>query len=96
MNVLFITSDQHRADCLGIAGHPCIQTPNLDRLAVEGTVFDAAYSDCPVCIPARTTLITGRQAHHNGCPAYREGFRITRDPSTLLARSWARPVTGRP
>jgi len=84
MNILFITSDQHRADCLGIAGHPCIQTPNLDRLAMEGTVFDAAYSDCPVCIPARTTLITGRQAHHNGCPSYQERFRVARDPSTLL------------
>ena len=36
MNILFITADQWRGDCLSSGGHPCVQTPNLDRLAADG------------------------------------------------------------
>lgn len=77
-NILMITSDQHRADTLGCAGHPIVQTPHLDALAFAGRRFTEAYVDCPVCIPARTTLITGREAHHNGMPDYAENFRVSR------------------
>lgn len=83
-NIVLITSDQHRADALGIAGNPVIQTPNLDQIAHEGMIFDRAYSDCPVCIPARTTMITGRQAHHNGVPSYSEDARIGRERPDYL------------
>ncbi|MEM8875417.1 MAG: sulfatase-like hydrolase/transferase [Planctomycetota bacterium] len=75
-NILLITSDQHRADALGHAGHSCLNTPHLDLLAHQGTRFDNAYVDCPVCIPARTTFITGRRAHENGCCSYSEAFRV--------------------
>ncbi|MEO1235406.1 MAG: sulfatase-like hydrolase/transferase [Planctomycetota bacterium] len=75
-NILLITSDQHRADALGCAGHPCVRTPHLDALAAEGLRFNRAYVDCPVCIPARTTLVTGRQAHRNGLPEFARGQRI--------------------
>ena len=78
-NILLITSDQHRADAMGVAGHPVVQTPHLDQLAFEGVRFTRTYSDCPVCIPSRTTIITGRQAHLNGIPAYNDQGRITRD-----------------
>jgi len=72
-SILLITSDQHRADCLGVGGHPCIQTPHLDQLASEGIRFRNAYTGTPLCVPARTTMITGLQAHHFG-PKSDEGL----------------------
>lgn len=58
-NILLIHADQHRFDCLGVNGHPQLQTPNLDSLAAEGMNFTQAYTAIPVCIPARNSLITG-------------------------------------
>lgn len=83
-NILLITSDQHRADALGAAGHPCVRTPHLDLLAHQAVTFDRAYTDCPICIPARTTLITGIQAHHNGMAAYASDFRVRRPREAFL------------
>ncbi len=60
MNVLWIMTDQHRADCLGYTGHPLVQTPNLDRLAREGIVFENAFCQSPVCMSSRACLMTGR------------------------------------
>ena len=59
LNLLFIITDQQRFDALGCAGNPVLKTPNLDRLAKEGARFAKAYSACPVCVPARTTILTG-------------------------------------
>ncbi len=78
-NLLLITSDQHRADTLGVAGHPCVETPHLDLLAYQGTRFTNCFADCPVCVPARTTLVTGRRAHENGQPEYAGSWRLERD-----------------
>lgn len=83
-NILLITSDQHRADSLGCAGHPVVRTPHLDALAYQGMRFEHAYSNCPVCIPARTSLITGLQAHRYGMPAYCEEYRIERPREKFL------------
>jgi arylsulfatase A-like enzyme len=83
-NILLVTSDQHRADTLGCAGHPCVQTPHLDQLAYQGIRFDNAYVDCPVCIPARTTLITGRRAHENGKAEYAGKWRLQRPREAFL------------
>ena len=60
MNVLWIMTDQHRADCLGFMGHPVAQTPNLDRLAATSVVFDNAFCQSPVCMASRAVLLTGR------------------------------------
>lgn len=65
-NILLIMTDEHRADCLGIAGHPVVQTPNLDAVAAAGVRFTRAYSACPVCVPARRTLLTGQRARTHG------------------------------
>jgi len=62
-NVLFIISDEHQARALSCAGHPIVQTPNIDRLAARGTRFTAAYTPCPICVPARASLATGRYVH---------------------------------
>ncbi len=58
-NVLLITTDHWPNSLLGVNGHTAIQTPTLDTLARNGTRFTRAYSECPVCVPARKTLMTG-------------------------------------
>jgi len=65
-NIILIMTDQQRGDCLGVAGHPTVETPNLDQLAGEGTYFPHAYSETPSCTPARATLLTGMDAWHTG------------------------------
>ncbi len=59
-NVLLIMTDQQRWDALGYSGNREIKTPNLDRLAKEGVYFQNAYSSCPVSVPARSVILTGR------------------------------------
>ncbi|HWR50239.1 MAG TPA: arylsulfatase [Bryobacteraceae bacterium] len=65
-NILFLMTDQHRADCVGAAGNSVIRTPNLDRIAREGVTFQRAYSSTPTCTPARTALLTGLSPWHHG------------------------------
>jgi len=59
MNVLLITLDQFRGDCLSSAGHPLVQTPNLDALAAAGMRLDRHYSQAAPCGPGRASLYTG-------------------------------------
>lgn len=73
-NVLFITTDQHRGDCLGADGNPYIQTPHLDQLSYTGVRFDGAFSECPVCVPARRSMLTGLS------PYSHRSFRNCRTP----------------
>ncbi len=61
-NVLFITSDEHNAKLTGFAGDTTVKTPNMDKLAQEGTVMNCAYSASPVCAPTRASIITGLYA----------------------------------
>lgn len=68
-NLLLVTADHWSGSLLGIAGHPCVQTPTLDQLARNGVRFPRAYSETPVCVPARRTLMTG-------CPPRRHGDRV--------------------
>lgn len=65
-NILLIVTDQQRADALGIEGHPDVQTPHLDYLGASGFHFTRAYSACPICIPARRTLMTGTKPSTHG------------------------------
>jgi choline-sulfatase len=62
-NLVFILSDEHQACAMSCAGHPIVRTPNIDRLAARGTRFTAAYTPCPICVPARASLATGRYVH---------------------------------
>ncbi|MGL6174035.1 MAG: arylsulfatase [Cellulosilyticaceae bacterium] len=72
-NILLIVDDQHRGDCLGIAGHPDVKTPYLDSLAIRGVLFENAYSACPTCIPARAALMTGMAQENHKRVGYRDG-----------------------
>ncbi len=65
-NILLITTDHWAASYLGVAGHPAIQTPTLDTMARAGTRFTNCYSECPVCVPARRTLMTGTTTRTHG------------------------------
>jgi choline-sulfatase len=67
MNVLMILSDEQDARALSCAGHPWVRTPNLDRLAAQGTRFTNALTPSPICVPARAALATGRWVHQNAC-----------------------------
>jgi len=66
-NTIFILSDEHNKRVLGCYGHPMIRTPNLDRLAARGTRFTAAYTNCPICVPARASFATGQYVHRTRC-----------------------------
>lgn len=65
-NLVFIMSDQHNRRMAGCYGHPIVQTPNLDRLAARGVRFTQAYTNCPICVPARASFATGRYVHQIG------------------------------
>ena len=65
MNVLLVTLDQFRGDCLSSAGHPVVRTPNLDQLAAGGVRFTRHYSQAAPCAPGRACLYTGTYQLNN-------------------------------
>lgn len=85
LNVLWIGVDQMRADALDTC-----QTPNLDRLAREGTDFSRAYTTCSLCSPARASMFTGLYAFHHGmgtnCDLYHAMAHELSNPAQLLHR----------
>lgn len=86
MNVLLITSDQQRWDCIGRL-NPAIKTPNLDRLSARGITFDRAYTVNPVCTPSRCTLLTGEYPSRHGC--YHVGTNLPEDYPNTMATEFA-------
>lgn len=72
-HILMITVDQMRADCMGAAGHPVVETPNLDHMARLGAFFTCAYSATPSCVPARAAIFTGMSQRSHGRVGYRDG-----------------------
>ena len=61
-NIVLCLCDQMRAFELGCYGHPVVRTPNIDRLASEGALFEIACSNAPLCVPARSCLLSGQYA----------------------------------
>ena len=68
-NVVFILPDEWRAQALGCMGNPDVQTPHLDTLASEGTLFRHTLANTPLCCPARANLLTGTYTNRNGMVA---------------------------
>ena len=58
-NVLFVKTDDQRADYLGCVGHPVLKTPHIDRLAARGVLFENAFATSPACTPSRACFFTG-------------------------------------
>lgn len=79
-NILLITSDQQHWITLGVQ-NPEIQTPNLDRLANEGTLFERAYTVNPTCTPTRASIITGLYPSQHG--AYSLGTKLPESVHTV-------------
>src|SRR5215510_2603374 len=80
-NVLLISVDQWPAALLGVAGHPVIETPTLDALARGGTRYSRAYSEVPICIPARRSLMTGTTARRHGDRLFQPDMRMPNLPT---------------
>lgn len=80
-NLLIILSDEHNKRMLGINGHSHVKTPNMDKMAKEGSIFQNAYCNSPICVPSRAILATGR---HN-CEI---GYWDNADPYDGKIASW--------
>ncbi|MHC4337830.1 MAG: sulfatase-like hydrolase/transferase [Planctomycetota bacterium] len=65
-NTLILMTDQQRFDSLGCYGGRVVDTPNLDRLAAEGALFEKCYSPCPICTPSRASMWTGKAVPGHG------------------------------
>ncbi|MGI9474437.1 MAG: sulfatase-like hydrolase/transferase, partial [Rubripirellula sp.] len=66
VNVVFILVDDQRNDTLGCAGHPVIETPNIDRLARQGVRFENAFVNTAICMASRATIFTGLSETSHG------------------------------
>jgi arylsulfatase len=65
-NILILMTDQQRYDSMGCYGFDAAHTPNLDRLAKEGALFDRCYVTNPICTPSRSSMFTGKHLHGHG------------------------------
>src|SRR5262245_1429862 len=96
-NFLFIVTDQHRADLTGFGGNPVLRTPNLDRIAARGCVFQRAIVANPICMPNRSSIATGRVpsvhgTRYNGIPLDWGARTFMR---ALRARGWHNAQLGK-
>ena len=66
-NLLFIFTDEQRADTMSCYGNDFVQAPSLNALSEQSFVFDNAYVTQPVCTPSRATIMTGQWPHTCGC-----------------------------
>ncbi|MEI6578605.1 MAG: sulfatase-like hydrolase/transferase [Eubacteriales bacterium] len=80
-NVIFIFSDQQRWDTIGCYGQKLDVTPNLDKFAQKGVMFENTFTCQPVCGPARACIQTGKYATETGC--YRNGIALKPDEKTI-------------
>ncbi|MCU1453116.1 MAG: sulfatase [Acidimicrobiales bacterium] len=81
--ILFVTTDQQRYDALGCNGGTIARTPVVDRLAADGLRFERAYNQNTVCMPARSTMLTGQYARTHGVVA--NGIPLPTDAPSIAA-----------
>ncbi len=87
-NIMCITTDQQRFDTLAVLGGHSYRTPQLDRLARQGVLFPLATTPCPVCAPARWSIVTGQYPGTHGCLSnHHHGQRPAHDLPTLLRQA---------
>jgi arylsulfatase A-like enzyme len=80
-NILFMLTDDQRWDCMGCAGHPYLQTPNLDRVAGEGCRFANAFVTTSLCSPSRASFLTGQYARVHGVTNNNYEINFARHPT---------------
>ncbi|NUM52231.1 MAG: sulfatase-like hydrolase/transferase [Candidatus Hydrogenedentes bacterium] len=76
MNAVVFMCDEHNPHISSVYGHPIVQTPNLDRLAARGTVFENAYCPSPLCAPCRSAFMSGKRVHEIQCYSNCNVFRF--------------------
>ena len=81
-DILIFFSDQHNAALTGFTGDKIIRTPNLDKLAADGTFFKSAYTPCPLCVPARCSFLSGLLPEKTMC--YDNGNAMRGDMATFI------------
>ena len=82
-NILFVTTDEQRRDGLGCYGGRIARTPAVDRLAAEGVVYERAYAQNVTCMPARSTIVTGRHVNSHG--VFRNGYSLPESDPGIAA-----------
>jgi len=85
-NLLVITTDQQSATAMSCAGNPYLQTPAMDSLARRGVRFPLTYSSNPICVPSRTSYMTGTMSHANGVTYNRHDHQFDTAAIPSLAR----------
>ncbi|MCD4731194.1 MAG: sulfatase [Bacteroidales bacterium] len=65
-NIIFIMSDDHAVTAISVYGNSVNQTPNIDRLAIEGIMFNQSFCTNAICAPVRAVILTGKYSHING------------------------------
>lgn len=85
-NIILITTDQQRYDTVGERAPDWLRTPHLDQLARRGITFRRAYSDTPICVPARCTIMSGKHAFNHGMMSNRRSSEVLGHVGTLPAR----------
>ena len=88
-NVLFIQTDQWSQNFMGYRGCSEIMTPTIDQLARDGVIYTNCYSTCPVCIPARRSLMTGMSPRSHGDRVYSD--RMKMPEAKTLAQAFRMP-----
>ena len=91
-NVVLFISDQQRADTMPGMRRVPVETPHLDWLAAQGTVFQNAYCASPICAPARTALLTGLFPHTTGMIANYEGHELALPQDVLTLADYLKPL----
>ncbi len=81
-NILWLFSDQHRGDVMGVKGHPVVRTPNMDELASQGYLFHDVFCQGPLCVPARVSLMTERYVRDHG--AFENDYFASAELPTML------------
>ncbi|MCJ8330264.1 MAG: sulfatase-like hydrolase/transferase [Lentisphaeria bacterium] len=81
-HIIYILSDEHYAGAMSHRGDPNIKTPFMDQMAEEGVAFNNAFSNCPVCTPARGIIFSGRHAH---CGAVQNFFDVYKASAPSMA-----------
>ena len=80
-NFIIMMTDDQRADAMGVAGHPVLKTPNMDRIAAEGVRFTEAFVTNSLCSPSRTSFLTGLYSHKHGVTTNSVNEMLPDDPA---------------
>jgi Arylsulfatase A and related enzymes len=96
-NIIYVLSDQHNPAVTGALGDPYVRTPNIDSLYRLGTSLDSCYCAAPLCVPSRSSLLTGQLPSHNGVYNNMQSLRSDKAtlPTVLTVSGYETVLSGR-